>query len=83
MSDAITKNNNPGADAAMTGVMNAMGQDGNYGANRLPIKNRINALDVSINSNTTSLAHCSHFIPLYQRNSKEAIKLLNDNKKEV
>ena len=46
-SDAIAKNNNAGADAAMTGVMNAMGQDGNYGANRLPIKNRINALDVS------------------------------------
>ena len=81
MSDAITKNNNPGADAAMTGVMNAMGQDGNYGANRLPIKNRINALDVSTNSNTTSLAHSR--ISFYQRNSKEAIKLLNDNKKEV
>ena len=35
------------ADAAMTGVMNAMGQDGSYSAGRLPIKNRINALDVS------------------------------------
>ena len=40
--------NNPQADAAMTAVMNAMGQDGNFAANRLPIKNRINALDVSI-----------------------------------
>ena len=38
---------NAAADAAMTGVMNAMGQDGNYAASRLPIKNRINALDVS------------------------------------
>ena len=38
---------NNAADAAMTGVMNAMGQDGNYAAARLPIKNRINALDVS------------------------------------
>ena len=43
-------NNNAAADAAMTGVMNAMGQDGNYAAGRLPIKNRINALDVSIGS---------------------------------
>ena len=32
---------------AMTGVMNAMGQDGDYAASRLPIKNRVNALDVS------------------------------------
>ena len=40
--------NNPSADAAMTGVMNAMGQDGQFAASRLPIKNRINALDVSI-----------------------------------
>ena len=40
--------NNPAADAAMTGVMNAMGQDGQFAATRLPIKNRINALDVSI-----------------------------------
>ena len=36
------------ADAAMTGVMNAMGQDGNFAASRIPIKNRINALDVSL-----------------------------------
>ena len=47
MSSAITKDNNAAANAAMTGVMNAMGQDGNYSATRLPIKNRINALDVS------------------------------------
>ena len=47
MSAAITKDYNAGADAAMTGVMNAMGQDGNFAASRLPIKNRINALDVS------------------------------------
>ena len=39
---------NYGADAAMTGVMNSMGQDGNFKANQMPIKNRINALDVSI-----------------------------------
>ena len=39
--------NNPAADAAMTGVMNAMGQEGDFVANRMPIKNRINALDVS------------------------------------
>ena len=48
MSAAIAKDGNAGADAAMTGVMNAMGQDGNFSAGRLPIKNRINALDVSI-----------------------------------
>ena len=47
MSQAITKDGNPGADAAMSGVMNALGQDGNFVATRLPIKNRINALDVS------------------------------------
>ena len=35
------------ANAAMTGVMNALGQDGIFVAQRLPIKNRINALDVS------------------------------------
>lgn len=39
--------NNAAADAAMTGIMNAMGQGGDFAANRLPIKNRINALDVS------------------------------------
>ena len=39
--------NNPAADAAMTGVMNAMGQGGDFSAGRMPIKNRINALDVS------------------------------------
>ena len=37
-----------GADAAMTGVMNALGEDGSFKASQLPIKNRINALDVSI-----------------------------------
>ena len=37
----------PGADAAMTGAMNAFGQDGSFKATQLPIKNRINALDVS------------------------------------
>ena len=47
MSAAITKNNNASANAAMTGVMNAMGQEGDFSATRLPIKNRINALDVS------------------------------------
>ena len=47
MSDAIAKNNNPAADAAMTGVMNAFGQKGDFKANAMPIKNRINALDVS------------------------------------
>ena len=47
MSAAITKDNNLGANAAMTGVMNAMGQEGNFQASRMPIKNRINALDVS------------------------------------
>ena len=36
-----------GADAAMTGVMNAMGQDGQFKHNQMPIKNRINGLDVS------------------------------------
>ena len=45
MSSGIAKDG--AANAAMTGVMNAMGQDGNFGAGRLPIKNRINALDVS------------------------------------
>ena len=74
MSDAITKNNNPGADAAMTGVMNAMGQDGNYNANRLPIKNRINALDVSINSIATSLAHAFCFIT-----NRETLKKLSSS----
>ena len=48
MSSAITKDNNAGANAAMTGVMNALGQEGVFNASRMPIKNRINALDVSI-----------------------------------
>ena len=38
---------NAGADAAMTGVMNAMGQDGQFTHKQMPIKNRINGLDVS------------------------------------
>ena len=56
MSSAITKNNNQAANAAMTGVMNSMGQDGEFNASRLPIKNRINALDVSNRSNPFNLA---------------------------
>ena len=48
---------NAAADAAMTGVMNAMGQDGNYAASRLPIKNRINALDVSIRTPSPLASH--------------------------
>ena len=36
-----------GADAAMTGVMNAMGQEGEFTHKQMPIKNRINGLDVS------------------------------------
>ena len=47
LSAAIAKEGNPAADAAMTGVMNAMGQGGDFSASRMPIKNRINALDVS------------------------------------
>ena len=39
--------NNKQMDAGVTGVMNAMGQDGNYKASQMPIKNRVNALDVS------------------------------------
>ncbi len=31
----------------MTGVMNAMGQDGDYTHKQMPIKNRVNGLDVS------------------------------------
>ena len=57
MSQSLT-----GADAAMTGVMNAMGQDGNYAASRLPIKNRINALDVSILQKQEDLNHISQHI---------------------
>ena len=36
-----------GADAAMTGVMNALGQEGEYSHKQMPIKNRVNGLDVS------------------------------------
>ena len=46
----------PGADAAMTGAMNAFGQDGSFKATQLPIKNRINALDVSERSMITNFA---------------------------
>ena len=35
----------------MTGVMNAMGQDGQFTHKQMPIKNRINGLDVSEISN--------------------------------
>ena len=37
-----------GMNQAFTGVTNALGQDGNFKATMLPIKNRVNALDVSI-----------------------------------
>ena len=47
MSQGIVKEGNLAGDAAMTGVMNSLGQDGSFKANQLPIKNRINALDVS------------------------------------
>ena len=53
---------NSGMNQAFTGVTNALGQDGNFKATMLPIKNRVNALD---------------------RGTKEAGKMLNDNKKEV
>ena len=36
------------SDGAMTGVMNSLGQDGNFKSGQMPIKNRVNALDVSI-----------------------------------
>ena len=36
-----------GVNQAFTGVANALGQDGNFKATMLPIKNRVNALDVS------------------------------------
>ena len=36
------------SDQAMTGVMNSLGQDGNFTKAQMPIKNRVNALDVSI-----------------------------------
>jgi len=54
--------NNKQMDAGVTGVANALGQEGNHKATQMPIKNRVNALD---------------------RNIKEAVKMLNDNKKEV
>lgn len=38
---------NKQADAQMTGVMNSFGQDGNFKTTQMPIKNRVNALDVS------------------------------------
>ena len=38
-----------GQDAAMTGVMNAFGQEGEYTHKQMPIKNRVNGLDVSRN----------------------------------
>ena len=47
MSKGMVKDGSSAADAAMTGVMNSLGQDGNFKATQLPIKNRINALDVS------------------------------------
>ena len=36
-----------GQDAAMTGVMNALGQEGEFSHKQMPIKNRVNGLDVS------------------------------------
>ena len=36
-----------GQDAAMTGVMNALGQEGEFQHKQMPIKNRVNGLDVS------------------------------------
>ena len=35
----------------MTGVVNSLGQDGGFKASNLPIKNRVNALDVSTKMN--------------------------------
>ena len=42
-------------DAAMTGTMNALGQEGKFAATQLPIKNRVNALDVSVTNRYLSL----------------------------
>jgi len=39
--------NNKQMDAGVTGVANALGQEGNHKATQMPIKNRVNALDVS------------------------------------
>ena len=50
MSKGLGKDGTLGADAAMTGLMNSLGQDGEFKATQLPIKNRINALDVSSES---------------------------------
>ena len=35
----------------MTSVMNSMGQEGDFKKTNLPIKNRVNALDVSLQNN--------------------------------
>lgn len=43
-------------DAAMSGVMNALGQEGSFKATQIPIKNRVNALDVSTDSNLTNIS---------------------------
>ena len=42
-------------DAAMTGVMNSLGQDGNYKSTHMPIKNRVNALDRNTKDNCKML----------------------------
>ena len=42
-------------DQAMTGVMNSLGQDGNFKGGAMPIKNRVNALDVSILSSLNAV----------------------------
>ena len=42
-------------DAAMTGVMNSLGQDGNYKSTQMPIKNRVNALDRNTKDNCKML----------------------------
>ena len=53
---------NKQADQALSAVMNSLGASGDFKANQIPVKNRVNALD---------------------RGTKEAGKMLNDNKKEV
>ena len=56
-----------GQDAAMTGVMNALGQDGQYTHKQMPIKNRVNGLDVSQPPNPTH-----HLLEEHKRGNQDA-----------
>ena len=54
--------NNKAADIALTGALNSFGLEGTFKATQMPIKNRINAIDVSFKSRSYFICLIIYFI---------------------